>query len=466
MKKIIILFSFIALCFTSCDSKLDIVPLGKTTLDNVDDLETLLNQTPILYQEDNQYEILCNNMYTNWEGVPEYLSNPNSINYALFTYDEKVDRADLTTSSHFYETLYSNINYMNVIISKAPEADGDAAKRTQIIAEAKVLRAWYHFLLVNTYAQQYDESTASELGGVPYVDNTDVSEEKTKLTIAQVYEKMLADCTDEILGDLVQSHVDDPCRFGLDFGYGVRAKILFQMKRYEEALQYATLALRVNSQIEDRSSIMTSGNWILNETAKNNYYAIWCNNSNLGDYYGLCITPEVAALINPDDYIYKYYRVDNTQAWDTPYSALPEGALQCQVSDIKWNVFGIRSETMYYLSAECLIRTGNIASGLAQIDRVRAMRIENNIPFANNVSDLTEKQAMKLLQDAKRIEFLNGFDNFCDRKRWNSEPEYAETLTRDLGEYGTYSIRPDSPLWVFPFPQNAVLHNHSLTQNY
>ena len=73
---------------------------------------------------------------------------------------------------------------------------------------------------------------------------------------------------------------------------------------------------------------------------------------------------------------------------------------------------------------------------------------------------------MKLLQDAKRVEFLNSFENFCDRKRWNSEADYAETLTRDCGEYGTFSISPDSPLWVFPFPQNAVLHNESLTQNY
>ena len=94
------------------------------------------------------------------------------------------------------------------------------------------------------------------------------------------------------------------------------------------------------------------------------------------------------------------------------------------------------------------------------------MRIENYTPFASQASGLTEQQAMKLLQDAKRVEFLNSFENFCDRKRWNSETDYAETLTRDMGTYGTYSIRPDSPLWVFPFPANAVNHNPSLTQNY
>ena len=457
-----------ALCCTACDDKLDIVPLGETTLDTVDDLETLLNQVPQLYMEDNEFEILCNNMYCKWEGLPEYLSNPNSIIYALVTYDETVDRANLVTSSSMYENLYQSINYMNVVISKAPDAEGDDAKRRQIIAEAHVLRAWYHFLLVNMYAKQYDESTAGQLGGIPYVDNTDVSEQKTKRAVAEVYECILADCSEEVLADLVQSHVDDPCRFGLDFGYGVRAKVLFQMKRYDEALQYATRALQVNNTIEDRSTVMTTSTWTLNETAQNNYYIIWSDNSNLGDFYGITVTPEVAALISPDDYVNKYYYVSGTPAWQTPYPTLPDGCLQCQVSDIKYNLFGIRSETMYYLAAECQIRSGNIAVGLQQVDRVQEQRIENYRALAPQASTLTEREAMKLLQDAKRVEFLGCFDNFCDRKRWNSEADYAEIITRDLGpDYGgTYSLRPDSPLWVFPFPQNAVLHNSSLTQNY
>lgn len=261
--------------------------------------------------------------------------------------------------------------------------------------------------------------------------------------------------------------MDDASRFGLDFGYGVRAKVLFQMKRYDEALKYANMALGVNSRIEDRSYIKDTHIWELTETASNNYYVIVGGQArSQGDYFGITITPDVAKLIDPNDYVAKYYFDSGVGAWEDPYPELPEGALQCEVSDTKWNMFGIRSETMYYLAAECLIRSSHIAEGLGQIDRVRTLRIEDYTPLANQASGLSEKEAMKLLQDAKRVEFLNSFENFCDRKRWNSEPEYAETLTRDCGTYGTYSIRPDSPLWVFPFPQNAVLHNASLTQNY
>ena len=73
---------------------------------------------------------------------------------------------------------------------------------------------------------------------------------------------------------------------------------------------------------------------------------------------------------------------------------------------------------------------------------------------------------MKLMQNAKWIECVGTYENFFDSKRWNSEEKYKRTITRDLGEYGVYSITPESHLWIFPFPANATRFNSSLTQNY
>ena len=47
------------------------------------------------------------------------------------------------------------------------------------------------------------------------------------------------------------------------------------------------------------------------------------------------------------------------------------------------NHLSLRSESMYYLAAECLIRQGDLQGGLSRIDRVRAMRIENYQPYAD-----------------------------------------------------------------------------------
>ena len=80
-----------------------------------------------------------------------------------------------------------------------------------------------------------------------------------------------------------------------------------------------------------------------------------------------------------------------------------------------------------------------------------------------------EEEAMKLLQDAKWIECIGTYENFFDCKRWNTEEKYKRTITKTIpinGEERTFSIAPNSPLWVLPFPANAVQYNSSLTQNY
>lgn len=472
MKKYIIALASAAMIMTSCDSKLDIKPYGDSTLSTVDELETLLNREPDLYIGDDYFDLeaLCNNTYRPWNGVPDYMINDNSVRYAIFAYDESIDRADLTDEDSRYSSLYSKINYMNTVISKIPDADGGTAeKKAQLIAEARVRRAWYHFLLVGMHAQQYDEAKAEQLGGIPYVDNTNSGEQKTKLNLKETYARILEDCSDEVLADMVPTTVDNVCRAGLDFGYGVRARVLFQMKRYDEALKYGNLALRVNGRLEDRSSIKNSGDWILAYECPSNYYLMYSDRSNLGELYGYTIPAEVVACIDPDDYVYKYFldAVYFQGAWDSPYQTTPDGCLQCTIADARINVWGLRSESMYYLTAECLIRSGKIQEGLAQIDKVRATRIENPEIWSQKTG-LSEAEAMKMLQDSKRFEFIKTFENFFDRKRWNSEDAYKTTIVRDLTSLGlgTYSIGPDSPLWVFPFPMNATKYNASLTQNY
>ena len=77
----------------------------------------------------------------------------------------------------------------------------------------------------------------------------------------------------------------------------------------------------------------------------------------------------------------------------------------------------------------------------------------------------TEQEAMRAMQRCKRIECLFTYNTFADMKRWNTEDAYRQTITRQLAGQ-TYTLSPTSPLWVFPFPKEAVRFNSSLTQNY
>lgn len=468
MKKILGFISIFLVMLTACDDKLDILPLGKTTLDNVTDIETLLNQRWLI-NEPSDLLTVCDATYKRMNQLSTTMANKNEIAYALVNYDETINRADLTPKDTKYSGMYSYINYANVVISKTPAASGDETLKPRIIAEAKILRAWFHFLLVNIYARQYDEATAADLGGIAYVDNTNVQEQKKKLSVKEVYEKILEDCSDDVIARLNKQTVVDPCRFGADFGYGVRARVLFQMKRYDEALKYANLAMSVNHEIEDRSGIASTGVWELWESAPNNYLHISADNSNIGEFGFIITPPSTFEKYEDGDYVKDF--IAGPYNWNEEYGAMYgyEGCMFSYIWDVHFNTWGLRTEQMCYIAAESLIRQGKIKEGLEMVDKVRINRIHPSFyqAFADKADgSMSEAAAMTLLRDAKLIEMIPSFEPFFDAKRWNSEPDYRADYTRDLGPYGTRTITPDSPLWVFPFPGTATNYNSSLTQNY
>ena len=102
------------------------------------------------------------------------------------------------------------------------------------------------------------------------------------------------------------------------------------------------------------------------------------------------------------------------------------------------------------------------------IDNVRKNRIENCSSYTSIYDrfPFDEKYAIALLQPAKLIECLGTYENFFDRKRWNSEEDYKTVVKRNLKDYGSYELGPESPLWILPFPASATRHNPTLTQNY
>lgn len=457
-----ILVGAMAMLTVSCDKSLDITPKDRIILDSVEALELLLNQE-FSFGPMEDLTLLTNECLSMWESVPSVMSDRNSLTYADLTYDESVDRAELSTSDSRYTSLYSYINYMNVITENIGDATGDAGQKPRIEAEARLLRAYFHYILVNIYAKQYDAATADTEGGVPYVNNTNSGETKVKISVAQVYENILNDCDDKYIEALRDRHSNN-ARIDKAFGYAVRAKALFQMKRYAEAAVYARKALEVNSRIDDRSTCMSYETWNLSAEDQSFYFYAAANSRVVP--HGMVLSRETSQLFEPGDYV-----KDFTPGWDEDkgemFSGL-SGTLRYWAFTTQQNQWGVRSEQMYYILGESLIRDGKIRDGLDYIDKVRAKRVDNYTPFTSiyDATPLTEQQAVALIQPAKRIEFIASYDTFFDCKRWNSEPDYRQSITKDLGEYGTYTITPDSPLWVIPFPANATRFNPTLTQNF
>lgn len=464
IKYAVILIAFMV-GFMACDDQLDIIPKGKTTLESVTDLEMLLNREYI-FNTDACVDLgmICNESLGQMSSVPEMLSLTNTLSYAYLSYDETVDRVTLAQDDGRYAAAYSYINYMNIVIDKMPEAEGDESIKPALVAEARIIRAYIHWLLVNIHATQYEESTASTDGGIAYCDNTDVSEQKTKLTVEETYRRILEDCSDEVINLLPASDGDNVLRADRAFGNAVRAKVLMQMKRYDEALPYALQALSLNGKIEDRSIIMETYAWTLQPTIANNYVYM---------RGGIPACPTLEILSRESSVMFEEgdYVADYEGGWNEMFGMMFSGIEGCKMY-FGWatqaNSYGINSDRMYYTAAECYIRTGEIRKGLELVDRVRNYRVEDYQSYTElyDTQPLSEEDAISLMQKSKWVECIGSYENFFDCKRWNSETKYSRTITRDLGEYGSYFISPNSPLWILPFPANATRYNKSLTQNF
>src|SRR5450432_371619 len=73
------------------------------------------------------------------------------------------DQADITLIDEFnvtpanssleneWDLLYEGVTRCNIVIAKVPAINMDATLQTRIIGEAKFLRAWYYFTLINIF---------------------------------------------------------------------------------------------------------------------------------------------------------------------------------------------------------------------------------------------------------------------------------------------------------------------------
>ena len=81
--------------------------------------------------------------------------------------------------------------------------------------------------------------------------------------------------------------------------------------------------------------------------------------------------------------------------------------------------------------------------------------------------DITERDPEKLLQlilDERRRECMFKSLRWFDLKRLNKDPRFAKTVTHKFfGE--VYTLEPESPHYVLPFPLKVINANPSIEQN-
>lgn len=447
---------------TGCNDFLDIKPKGEKIPTTVSDYETLLNYESVQKVSDTYPAYLTDDVFL--PDVAEGTATPglNSVDQSirnLYLFKKEVfgDAQD----DGFWFASYNRIYYYNTVIDNIMNADGsDEQQKLSIRAEALISRALEYLYLVNGYAKYYDVRTAESDPGVPLILDEDISRKNlVRASVKDVYAQIQSDLQ-TALPNLPMQAKGNAFRASKAAGYGVLAKMYLYMGNYAEALKAANEVLEINNSLLDLKK-----------------YAVVKPQSSIGR------TNVPQDIDNPENiYIkfapYVYGLSSKVFGSDELISLFSEDDMRLQVYFTKnfrniptdkyvWAPYlranlAVSSPEIYLIAAECEAREGSIERAIALINKLRDNRIKNNTDIvATDRNDALQK----VLEERRRELAMSGMVRYIDLKRLNQESQFAKTVTHVTSE-GTFSLEPNSPLYVLPIPAKVMRFNkNSMKQN-
>src|SRR5690606_13128462 len=246
------------------------------------------------------------------------------------------------------------------------------------------------------------------------------------------------------------------------------ARIYLQMGNYPLALQHADKALIVNDKLFDwlayyelnKIRIEEPTDYTLKETPMDHSY--------VENYYFR--HGNDASTYRTAEYNLRLDRVEHFEDGDAKF--LSRWKLRTVGSDTYYasmmtgyhNLQGLTTVEVYLIKAEALARAGQVSEAIDVLNAVRKTRI-----LTNKYKDLQTDdpvQAIKWIQRTKKNELIFSVVPFADIRRLNKEVAYKSTMTK-TEEGTTYSLTPDSHLWIMPIPFGAIKNpgNGTIEQN-
>ena len=470
------LFTFLPF-LSSCDSYIDITPKGAVTVDSARQYYELI-VNPMRCYNPASYYYLTDDAWAKESNILGYEST--SFHGINFTFNEQADRT-LLADNNLYENMYAYILRMNLIIDNIDEADGSQGLKALAKAEARTFRAFDHFLAVNTFAKAYDPATAGNDGGVCILDHYDLEATPKKSTVAQVYDFIIRELEESV--PLLQEKPENIYHPNRAYGYGLLSQVYLFHRDWEKARQAAEASLKLNSALVDYNVIKAAGGVARckDYNRENNPEVLsymwmgsgWTTEEAALYYYGL-ISPELKQLFEPDDLRYSLFLRDTGTSivnWFDTGSGAAIWTPATTSERFTYMTVGLRTAEVYLIAAEANARLGNLDAAADYVNRLRAKRL-STLNTQHSTPNSQQEMVQTIIQE-RRKELLFGFHRFFDLKRLNTEPEYQKTVTRTFPVVNvsetypqkTYTLRPDSRLYIIPFPRSARDKNPNLTLN-
>jgi hypothetical protein len=353
-----------------------------------------------------------------------------------------------------WASLYRQIYVFNTIVTGInTSVGGTEMQKASLMAAAKLHRAYNYYMLVNTYAKQYDAATAATDPGVPLVLEPKFTLNLTRATVAAVYEQIEADLSAfNDLPNLPQfnTHASKAA------AYGLWARVFLAKRNFAEAKRYAELALGLQNTLLNLNDYAGTSvkHPIRTANTEEIFYKVPQSYAN-----GFPMSTTMEALLGTQDLRYVLYTRPGTAISFSNFSgrAFDHAGLIGDPVPV-----GIGVPEMMLIKAECDARANNAGEAISTLNNLRRKRFKP-AEYADLTASSAE-QALLMVIDERTREFIGRGFRWYDQKRLSKDAGLVPTMTRTY-QGQTLTLAPNSPRYTFPIAGKYILLNPEITQN-
>ncbi|MHC1780076.1 MAG: RagB/SusD family nutrient uptake outer membrane protein [Bacteroidales bacterium] len=488
MKKLII-YGLLTCTLFSCEKFLDVIPTTNITIPT-----NLENYKALIYPPNAVYGYCTSNsfcgddlFYTDkW-----YRSEPYS-EAERNAYIWKDVIYDAVTRPTVWNNTYSYIYALNKVIDEVPSLNDVEIAKQEVIAHAKMMRAWQYFHLVNTYGKPYHMANDNDLS-IPYITENDVMKNALEQSsVKSIYANILDDLDFAIDNLGAFPSVNSRYMACKVSALSLKAKVLFYMCKYKEALEiiketfyqinnnvapnnlkYEVLDFRtaVNFIDENATYRGLNPNFPTNTSFLNDVENIFASIQNLyspasGFYFGFmglnaCYVSDMAlSLYNsrPGDLRKAYWLFDKNTG-GLPWDSANQGRF------LKKNYgarIGVTYPELLLMAAECYARENNLPKALENLEKLRVKRYKTTEYVTLSSTD--KNTIIKWCIEERIREFVAQGHRWWDiRRLWDDEVGSQTIIKTRTVEGKSYTLTKER--LTFRFPEQIMEYNKSWSQN-
>ncbi|WP_157579061.1 RagB/SusD family nutrient uptake outer membrane protein [Pontibacter roseus] len=458
-----------AFVLPSCDDILDVEPEFQRdvsdTFQTLEDYEFALTGAYARFRQSGYYSTGGNGTGS-YSQLPDMLTdNVAETNESLANFISLTDwvyTADNSLVEETWQDAYSVINQANIVLRDIDRfAEEDPTGVNRIKGQALAIRGFVHFDILRYWGVEF-ERNSSELG-IPYKTTPDFEERPARLTVKESYDRIYADLEE---AEALLADVDRPINSATNRSRiddvavkGMLARINLYAEQYQAAEAYAT-------QVIDLVPLATRAEFPGIWSDANQAEVLWAVAFNAGEgspsqntYFASgnrnTYRPSLDLLQEYNqtaDIRYSAYFATRNSRGGTPRVVLSKFIGRGTALDNVVNFKVLRVAEMYLIRAEARAMQGNTAGALADLNALRAARIQGYTPVA-----LTGQALLDAIALERQKELIGEGHRWFDLKRT------TRTIVREDCTVASFcELEPTAREWVWPIPQSELIANPNM----